>query len=492
MQKLKLDHYIIGKTLGVGGFGKVKLAKHEFTGCPVAIKMVNKKKVKSKSMSLKIQREIRLLKYFNHPNMIKLYQVLDTDLNIYIVMEYVPGGELFHLVSEQEGLTEKDARRLFRQIISGIEYCHQNLVAHRDLKLENILVDERGNIKIVDFGLSNFMKDGQFLKTGCGSIHYAPPEIILGKPYTGAEVDVWSTGVILYTMLAGFLPFDEDNEILLVKRICSADFSIPQHFSPEAADLLKQMIRVHPLQRIRIVDIKKHPWFTQSEIPSLLMANQAQEFKSHIRVSEPILKRLLKYNMDFQGMDLQEIKDSIICKKNYSFVIAYQLLLDEQKKEQYQIEVLKEELFFGPVTKALESNLREMNQLYNQTLRKPHEGKMKKHWVYGFVYKCSPEKCMSALLKTLAEVGVGVSIKSADYCLKCVVEDKQEAQTEIPAESSAVLPSLIEFTIQVYRIDKTNEAHMIDIKRNSGSSIVFMDYCDRLSRYLDTLLEKTI
>ena len=151
------------------------------------------------------------MKYFRHPNMIKLYQVLDTDLNIYLVMEYVEGGELFNLVNDQEGLKENDARRLFRQIISGIEYCHQNLVAHRDLKLENILVDRQGNIKIVDFGLSNFMKDGQFLKTGCGSLHYAPPEIIMGKRYTGAEVDTWSCGVILYAMLTGYLPFDEDN-----------------------------------------------------------------------------------------------------------------------------------------------------------------------------------------------------------------------------------------------------------------------------------------
>ena len=234
MQKLKIDHYIIEKTLGCGGFGKVKLARHEFTGNEVAIKMINKKKVKNSKMSTKIQREIRLLKYFNHPNMIKLYQVLDTDLNIYMVIEYVPGGELFHLVNEREGLSEIDSRRLFQQIISGLEYCHKNLVAHRDLKLENILVDERGNIKIVDFGLSNFMKDGQFLKTGCGSLHYAPPEIILGKPYTGAEVDIWSCGVILFSMLTGYLPFDEDNHTVLVKRICSADFEIPSHVSKEA------------------------------------------------------------------------------------------------------------------------------------------------------------------------------------------------------------------------------------------------------------------
>jgi 5'-AMP-activated protein kinase, catalytic alpha subunit len=140
--KLKIDHYIIERTLGVGGFGKVKLARHEFTGSEVAIKIINKKKMKSDKMSSKIQREIRLLKYFSHPNMIKLYQVLDTDLNIYLVMEYVSGGELFNLVNEEEGLQEDDARRLFKQICSGIEYCHENLVAHRDLKLENILVDD--------------------------------------------------------------------------------------------------------------------------------------------------------------------------------------------------------------------------------------------------------------------------------------------------------------------------------------------------------------
>lgn len=284
-------------------------------------------------------------------------------------MEYVEGGELFNLVNDQEGLKEDDARRLFRQIISGIEYCHQNLVAHRDLKLENILVDRQGNIKIVDFGLSNFMKDGQFLKTGCGSLHYAPPEIIMGKRYTGAEVDTWSCGVILYAMLTGYLPFDEDNQSLLVKRICTGNFVIPENVSPDAADLITKMLKVHPLERIKMSDIKRHTFFNSSERANYILQDASAK-EDHYKVSNHILNKLLSLQFEFKGLDLNEIKDSIRTNKNYSFVIGYQLLEDEFKREQQAKSQTEIQPFFGFVKTLLDQNVEAIDSFYMDLLEK--------------------------------------------------------------------------------------------------------------------------
>lgn len=473
-QKLKIDHYIIEKTIGCGGFGKVKLARHEYTGTPVAIKIINKKKMKSNKMSTKIQREIRLLKYFNHPNMIKLYQVLDTDLNIYMVMEYVAGGELFHLVNEHEGLREEDARTLFRQIISGIEYCHQNLVAHRDLKLENIMVDQKGNIKIVDFGLSNFMKDGQFLKTGCGSLHYAPPEIITGKAYTGAEVDTWSCGVILFAMITGFLPFDDDNHAVLVKRICNSDLKIPKSMSPEAADLIKKMLQVHPLDRIKLNDIKRHSWFTGEQRTEYVLKDLSLKDDSY-DINETVLNALLPLDFDFKNMDLEEIKDSIRCKKNYSFVIGYQLLEDKWQKEKQEQGISNNQLFFGPVKDLLDKNVREVNNVYDDLL----ETKSEKTWLYGFHFKATAQELMNYVLECLTQNGIAFMIKSTSYSLKCTVDVARGG------EGSG--KDVLDFFLQIYKVG--DGIHMVDLRRGGGAPLKFVDFCDKLREFLSLKME---
>lgn len=436
--------------------------------------------MKSNKMSAKIQREIRLLKYFSHPNMIKLYQVLDTDLNIYMVMEYVSGGELFHLVNEHEGLRETDARRLFRQIISGIEYCHQNLVAHRDLKLENIMVDQKGNIKIVDFGLSNFMKDGQFLKTGCGSLHYAPPEIITGKPYTGAEVDTWSCGVILFAMITGFLPFDDDNHAVLVKRICNADFKIPKGMSKEAADLIRKMLKVHPLDRIKLNDIKRHVWFIGEERTQYVMRDLGLKDDSY-QINETVLNALLPLDFDFKGMELEEIKDSIRSKKNFSFVIGYQLLEDTWMKEKLEQGYNDEQLFFGPVKNFLDENVREVNNVYMDLLKSSSENS----WLYGFHFKCSAQELMNVVLECLTQNGIAFMIKSTSYCLKCTV-DMGKAVVGGDMVNEARKDNL-DFLVQIYKI--SDGIHMLDLRRSSGSPLKFTDFCDRLREFLGTRLE---
>ncbi|XP_060174639.1 serine/threonine protein kinase OSK1-like isoform X3 [Lycium barbarum] len=214
-----LRNYRLGKTLGHGSFGKVKIAEHLLTGHKVAIKILNRRKMKTLDMEEKLRREIKIGSLFVHPHVIRLYEVIETPSDIYVVMEYVKSGELFDYIVQKGRLQEDEARHLFQQIIAGVEYCHRNRVVHRDLKPENLLLDARGNVKIADFGLSNIMRDGHFLKTGCGSPNYAAPEVVSQKFYAGPEVDVWSCGVILYALLCGRLPFDDENIPNLFKKI---------------------------------------------------------------------------------------------------------------------------------------------------------------------------------------------------------------------------------------------------------------------------------
>ncbi|KAK1269596.1 SNF1-related protein kinase catalytic subunit alpha KIN10 [Acorus gramineus] len=264
-----LPNYKIGRTLGIGAFGKVKIAEHALTGHKVAIKILNRRKIKNMEMEEKVRREIKILRLFMHPHIIRLYEVIETPSDIYVVMEYVKTGELFDYIVEKGRLNEDEARCFFQQIISGVEYCHRNMVVHRDLKPENLLLDSKRNVKIADFGLSNIMRDGHFLKTSCGSPNYAAPEVISGKLYAGPEVDVWSCGVILYALLCGTLPFDDENIPNLFKKIKGGIYTLPSHLSPGTRDLIPRMLVVEPMKRITIPEIRQHPWF-QAHLPRYL------------------------------------------------------------------------------------------------------------------------------------------------------------------------------------------------------------------------------
>ncbi|KAF8408145.1 hypothetical protein HHK36_007287 [Tetracentron sinense] len=264
-----LPNYKLGKTLGIGSFGKVKIAEHALTGHKVAVKILNRRKIKNLEMEEKVRREIKILRLFMHPHIIRLYEVIETQTDIYVVTEYVKSGELFDYIVEKGRLQEDEARNFFQQIISGVEYCHRNMVVHRDLKPENLLLDSKCNVKIADFGLSNIMRDGHFLKTSCGSPNYAAPEVISGRLYAGPEVDVWSCGVILYALLCGTLPFDDENIPNLFKKIKGGIYTLPSHLSPGARDLIPRMLVVDPMKRMTIPQIRQHAWF-QAHLPRYL------------------------------------------------------------------------------------------------------------------------------------------------------------------------------------------------------------------------------
>lgn len=264
----RLNQYQLVRNIGEGSFGKVKLARHRVTGQEVAMKIINRRKLISRDLAGRIEREIQYLQLLRHPHIIKLYTVITTRQEICMVLEYVP-MELFDYIVKHGRLGENKARKLFQQIICAVEYCHRHKIVHRDLKPENLLLDKNMNVKIADFGLSNIMTDGNFLKTSCGSPNYAAPEVIGGKLYAGPEVDVWSCGVILYVFLVGRLPFDDEFIPTLFKKIQAGSFHIPSQTPPGAADLIKRCLMVHPVQRIQIAEIRQHEWFVK-DLPAYL------------------------------------------------------------------------------------------------------------------------------------------------------------------------------------------------------------------------------
>ncbi|KAI7920151.1 CAMK/CAMKL/AMPK protein kinase [Pyricularia oryzae] len=264
----RISAYEISKTLGEGSFGKVKLAVHKGTKQMVALKIISRKRLASTDMAGRVEREIEYLQLLRHPHIIKLYTVIKTDNEIIMVLEYA-GGELFDHIVTNGRLSEDEARRFFQQMLCAVEYCHRHKIVHRDLKPENLLLDDNLNVKIADFGLSNIMTDGNFLKTSCGSPNYAAPEVISGKLYAGSEVDVWSCGVILYVLLVGRLPFDDDHIPTLFSKIARGTYVVPHWMSPGAAALIKKMLVVNPVNRATITEIRQDPWFT-TELPEYL------------------------------------------------------------------------------------------------------------------------------------------------------------------------------------------------------------------------------
>ncbi|KAF5461773.1 hypothetical protein F2P56_017846 [Juglans regia] len=263
-----IGKYKIGRTIGEGNFAKVKLAVDSTDGQYVAIKTIDKNKVMESDLKYQVKREIRTMKLLHHPNIVRIHEVLGTKTKIYIVMEYVPGGQLTDKMSYSKKLEEREARRLFQQLIDAVDYCHSKGVYHRDLKPENLLLDQKGNLKVSDFGLSALQKPGGTLTTACGSPSYVAPELLANKGYDGAAADVWSCGVILFELLAGHLPFDDSNLINLYKKICRAEYTCPEWFTEDQKKLLSRILDKNPESRMSIPDIVEDKWFQKDYVPA--------------------------------------------------------------------------------------------------------------------------------------------------------------------------------------------------------------------------------
>ncbi|KAJ3020563.1 hypothetical protein HKX48_000584 [Thoreauomyces humboldtii] len=239
----------VERTIGVGTYGKVRLAIDPVNGDKVAIKVIEKAQVQSGKQVARLQREIRFLRLLHHPHIVKVYDVHETDLFIHIITEYAAGGELFDYIVAHKRVKEREARSFFRQVLSAVDYCHKNAVIHRDLKPENLLLDQSKTIKIIDFGFGNNFTVEGLLDTFCGSPYYAAPEMILGKKYEGPEVDMWSLGVILFALLCGHLPFDDDNMKELYRKIANG-----------ARHLISRLITVDPKRRATLAEVLEHKW----------------------------------------------------------------------------------------------------------------------------------------------------------------------------------------------------------------------------------------
>ncbi|EGR31880.1 protein kinase domain protein [Ichthyophthirius multifiliis] len=315
----QVGNFIIGKTIGKGTFGKVKLGIHKITNEKVAVKILDKNKIIDNTDKKRLQREIQILRKIRHPNIIQLYEIIESQKQMFLFMEYAPNGELFDFI-----ITRKKASKLLQQIINGIEYIAKIGVVHRDLKPENLLLDQNYNIKIIDFGLSNLYKENEKLKTACGSPCYAAPEMVAGQAYDGLQTDIWSCGIILFTMLCGYLPFEDSNTCQLYKKIMYSELQLPSFLSSNAKSILNHILTKDPEQRITIQQIRQHQ-FCEEKVPIF------QGFIigiDEIPVDNSILKSIEQY-----GINSENAQDMIKKNKHNNVTSTYYLQFQKFQRE---------------------------------------------------------------------------------------------------------------------------------------------------------------
>ncbi|KAI4321097.1 hypothetical protein MLD38_034518 [Melastoma candidum] len=265
----KVGKYEVGRTIGEGTFAKVKFAQNTETGESVAMKVLDRSTIIKHKMVDQIKREISIMKLVRHQYVVRLHEVLASRTKIYIILEFITGGELFDKIVRHGRLNEAESRKYFQQLIDGVDYCHSKGVYHRDLKPENLLLDSQENLRISDFGLSAFPETGvHVLRTTCGTPNYVAPEVLSHKGYNGAVADVWSCGVILYVLLAGYLPFDELDLTTLYSKIENAEFSCPSWFPVGAKSLIHRILDPNPETRITVEQIREDEWFKKNYHPA--------------------------------------------------------------------------------------------------------------------------------------------------------------------------------------------------------------------------------
>ncbi|TKY63620.1 CBL-interacting serine/threonine-protein kinase 14 [Spatholobus suberectus] len=292
-----LGKYELVKLLGVGASAKVYHARNVHTSQSVAVKAVSKRRLEKNGYAAHVEREVAIMRRLRHPHTVRLFEVLATRTKIYFVMEFAAGGELLHVVDGEGRLTEDLSRRYFRQLVSAVRHCHSRGVYHRDLKLDNLLVDESMDLKVSDFGLGalrgQIRRDGM-LHTVCGTPAYVAPEILARKGYHGASVDVWSCGVVLFALNAGYLPFNDYNVTVLYRKICRGQFRFPRWMSSELKNLVTRLLDTNPETRITLDEVTRHPWFNRGGYTDALTRPEEWGEKSENRV---VTKRLNAFDL---------------------------------------------------------------------------------------------------------------------------------------------------------------------------------------------------
>lgn len=319
-----LHDYAINYQIGEGGFAKVFLGVHKASNLRVAIKMISKEMETEEKHMYYIKNEIELLKSFKNPFCCRLLDVVESRKNIYIVLEYLCNGSLLDKVNRDGPINESQAVHLFAQLLYVIKYLHKERhIIHRDLKLENILFDENFNLRLIDFGFSKCLQENNILATRCGSLLYCAPELIKGLDYS-YDIDIWSLGIILFVLVAGFYPFDDQNITVLAQRIIYADFTCPKHFSNELEELVRKMLEKDPADRISLEEIIEHPWVKDAYIS---LESRVSKFNIPEEYIESEIHRLISLGATGNEVVLRNIIESaLICDR------LFEQLTDSPKK----------------------------------------------------------------------------------------------------------------------------------------------------------------
>ena len=325
-----LENYEILYTIGTGTFSQVKLGIHKQTKEYVAVKIISKNRITDKNELSRIKREMSILKKLNHPNIIKIFEIIENENKFYFIMEYATGGELYNYIVSKNVLSENESANFFCQLICGIEYIHKKGISHRDIKPENILLkNDNKIIAITDFGLSNnYSNETPLLKTTCGSPNYTAPEILMGSKYNGVKIDIWSSGVLLFAMVCGYLPFENPNVFLLYNQIKKGDFILPENLSENCKDLIKKILDTNPESRIDINGIKKHPflinYFKNYNPQNYLILDKK-------KIDNNIIDLMVKKFNFSRSKIIDSIKNNLL----NNFSTTYTLLINRKKKKEF-------------------------------------------------------------------------------------------------------------------------------------------------------------
>ena len=321
----QIGNYQLDREIGSGAFGKVLLATHTTTGEKVAIKILDKLILSKTPDDFKlVKQELSILKIVKHKYIVRLFEILETSRHIFIVMEYCEGGDIMNYIISRGKLSENESLKFFHQLINALFYLHSQNIAHRDIKIDNLLLDSNKDLKLIDFGLSTKYKEDELLSQPCGTIVYAAPEVLDYKDYHGMLADVWSCGIVLYGMLSGFLPFGDSDDEINKKMVLEGRIKMPNFFSLGAKNLLKHMLDINPLTRFTLDDIMEHPWFNKIRYnitPGIIVG------VNKIPVDEKILDLCVSYNLD-----KDKVRNSIINNKFDTESAVYYLLVQKMKK----------------------------------------------------------------------------------------------------------------------------------------------------------------
>ena len=337
-----IGNYLIKKTLGQGTFGKVKLGIYLPNKEKVAVKILEKDRIIEKDDEIRVRREFDMLAKFNHPNVILVAEIFESSNSFYSVMEFCEGGELFNYIVKNQRLSEEEAAFFYYQLINGLEYIHSLGIVHRDLKPENLLLTNEHLLKIIDFGLSNYFTkdpDQKLLITPCGSPCYASPEMVAGKKYNGFKIDIWATGIILYAMLCGYLPFEDKSNDALFKKILECKVKYPRYIGDKSKDLIQRILVNDPEERITIEEIKKHPFFLKGkrvfEQEFSLCQNSSKEIDLKISNSNSIISNIEdKENKDnISNADEKENKKLLLDDDNILLTLPQEAIYKPLKTE---------------------------------------------------------------------------------------------------------------------------------------------------------------